>query len=59
MLSDRVLVMSRRPGRIIDEITIDIPGRDDRSSAAPIRRSQTRGRLMDRLHIGQPEAVPA
>ena len=28
-LSDRVLVMSRRPGRIIDEIAIDIPDRDD------------------------------
>ena len=28
-LSDRVLVMSRRPGRIIDEITIDLPGRDE------------------------------
>src|ERR1700746_3614444 len=28
-LSDRVLVMSRRPGAIIDEIAIDVPGRDD------------------------------
>jgi NitT/TauT family transport system ATP-binding protein len=61
-LSDRVLVMSRRPGRIIDEIKIDIPGRDD-----PLARRQHPkvhdyvGRLMQRLDIGAPEdvAVPA
>jgi NitT/TauT family transport system ATP-binding protein len=57
-LSDRVLVMSRRPGRIIDEITIEIPGRDD-----PIARRHHPSiggyvnRLMDRLGIDQ--AVPA
>jgi len=28
-LSDRVLVMSARPGRIIEEIAIDLPDRDD------------------------------
>jgi NitT/TauT family transport system ATP-binding protein len=28
-LSDRVLVMSARPGTIIDEIKIELPGRDD------------------------------
>ena len=52
-LADRVLVMSRRPGRIIDEIQIDIPDRDD-----PIARrrhpkvEQYLERLMDRLDIG-------
>ena len=52
-LSDRVLVMSRRPGRIIDEIVIDIPDRDD-----PLKRRthpKVTGyvnRLMDRLDIG-------
>jgi NitT/TauT family transport system ATP-binding protein len=51
-LSDRVLVMSRRPGAITDEIVIDMPRRDD-----PIaRRADPRvndyvGRLMDRLGI--------
>jgi NitT/TauT family transport system ATP-binding protein len=51
-LSDRVLVMSRRPGAIIDEILIDMPGRDD-----PIaRRADARvaayvARLMERLDI--------
>jgi len=55
-LSDRVLVMSRRPGRIIDEIAIDIPDRDD-----PLKRrlhpnvAGYVNRLMDRLDI----AVPA
>jgi NitT/TauT family transport system ATP-binding protein len=51
-LSDRVLVMSRRPGTIVDEITIDLPRRDD-----PIaRRREPKvndyiARLMDRLDI--------
>jgi NitT/TauT family transport system ATP-binding protein len=53
-LSDRVLVMSRRPGRIVDELRIDVPQRDD-----PIARRQHPGigdyvaRLMDRLDIGE------
>jgi NitT/TauT family transport system ATP-binding protein len=60
-LSDRVLVMSPRPGRIIDEILIDIPGRDDPLS----RRQHPRtgeyvNRLMQRLGIGHDgERVPA
>jgi NitT/TauT family transport system ATP-binding protein len=51
-LSDRVLVMSRRPGSIVDEIAIDMPRRDD-----PIaRRANPKvndyvARLMDRLDI--------
>ena len=45
--------MSRRPGRIIDEIVIDMPERDD-----PIARRHDPkvndyvARLMDRLDIG-------
>jgi NitT/TauT family transport system ATP-binding protein len=52
ILSDRVLVMSRRPGTIIDEIVIELPHRDD-----PIaRRREPKAndyvaRLMDRLDI--------
>jgi len=52
-LSDRVLVMSARPGIIIDEIVIDMPRRDD-----PIARrhdAKVNGyvaQLMDRLDIG-------
>ncbi len=53
-LSDRVLVMSARPGRIIEEIDIDIPDRDQ-----PLARRQHPeiGRyvphLMDLLHVGE------
>lgn len=53
-LSDRVLVMSRRPGRVIDEIRIELPQRDD-----PIARRQAPrvneyvARLMDRLDISE------
>jgi NitT/TauT family transport system ATP-binding protein len=59
-LSDRVLVMSRRPGKIIDEIAIDIPGRDD-----PLTRRHDAkitgyvNRLMDQLGIGSEVRVPA
>jgi NitT/TauT family transport system ATP-binding protein len=55
ILSDRVLVMSSRPGHIVDEIEIEIGDRDD-----PLRRrrdSKVAGymtRLMERLEIGRP-----
>jgi NitT/TauT family transport system ATP-binding protein len=52
-MSDRVLVMSRRPGRIIDEMTIDLPQRDD--PLARRRHAKVNdyvARLMDRLDIG-------
>ncbi len=55
-LSDRVLVMSKRPGRIVEELTVDIPDRDN-----PIgRRQHARageyvGHLMDSLDIGHLE----
>jgi NitT/TauT family transport system ATP-binding protein len=58
-LSDRVLVMSQRPGTIIDEIVIDLPQRDD-----PIaRRREPKvndyvARLMDRLDIGHANLEP-
>jgi NitT/TauT family transport system ATP-binding protein len=58
-LSDRVLVMSQRPGTIIDEIVIDLPQRDD-----PIaRRREPKvndyvARLMDRLDIGHANLQP-
>jgi NitT/TauT family transport system ATP-binding protein len=59
-LSDRVLVMSRRPGRIIDEIKIDIPGRDDPlARRAHPKVSEYLGRLMQRLDIGADAQVPA
>ncbi len=52
-LSDRVLVMSRRPGRIVREIKVELPGRND-----PLRRRQRpemgglMAELMSLLDIG-------
>ena len=54
-LSDRVFVMSQRPGTIVEEIVIDIPHR-----ANPMARRQNlqkeigeyTARLMGLLHIG-------
>ena len=57
-LSDRVLVMSKRPGTIIDEIMIELPQRDN-----PIaRRHELRVNgyvdiLMQRLGIDDPQAA--
>ena len=59
ILSDRVLVMSARPGRIVDEIAIEIGHRDD-----PLRRRQDgkiagyMARPMDRLEIGRSPSDP-
>jgi NitT/TauT family transport system ATP-binding protein len=59
-MSDRVLVMSRRPGRIIDEIRVELPQRDD-----PIARRRAPrvndyvARLMDRLDIAGQRAAGA
>ena len=56
-LSDRILVMSHRPGRIIEEIPVEIPGRDN-----PMTRRQDPKvgvyvkRLMDLLHVEQAAA---
>jgi NitT/TauT family transport system ATP-binding protein len=56
-LSHRVLVMSRRPGRIIEEIVVEIPGIGNPME----RRKDARvgpyvGRLMDLLHIDEADA---
>ncbi|TFL11191.1 ABC transporter ATP-binding protein [Pusillimonas caeni] len=55
-LSDRLLVMSERPGTIIEEIIVDLPLRDN-----PLQRRKLpeigplQGRLMDLLKIGKDE----
>ena len=52
-LSDRILVMSARPGTIIEEIRVDLPDRDN----PIVRRKHARvadyvTRLMELLHVG-------
>jgi len=53
-LSDRVYVMSERPGTIIEEIVVEIPGRED-----PMRRRRDPrvgayvAELMSLLHVGE------
>jgi NitT/TauT family transport system ATP-binding protein len=55
ILSDRILVMSRRPGKIIDEVNIDIPHREDPFARRRDHRVENYvSRLMDRLDIGHP-----
>jgi NitT/TauT family transport system ATP-binding protein len=57
-LSDRVLVMSRRPGRIVHEIVVDLPDRD-----RPMARRATPGvariigELMALLDIGRTDRL--
>jgi len=51
-LSDRVLVMSRRPGAIVDEMNIDMPARADPIARRAVPRvNDYVARLMDRLDI--------
>jgi len=51
-LSDRVLVMSRRPGAIVDEIVIDVPHRNDPiARRADPKVNEYVARLMDQLDI--------
>ena len=60
VLSDRVLVMSARPGRIIKDTKIDLPDRDNPME----RRKQPKigeyvAELMSLLHIGKVALEPA
>lgn len=55
-LSDRVLVMSQRPGKIIEEIDVDIPGRDDPMERRKDPKIGTYvAQLMSLLHVGEAE----
>ena len=59
-LSDRILVMSPRPGNIVEEIVVDIPDRND-----PLTRRRHPevanyvARLMSLLHVGELDLQPA
>ena len=52
VMSDRILVMSERPGRIVEEIVVDLPHRDDpiaRQGLAPAR--EMIAHLFQSLHL--------
>jgi NitT/TauT family transport system ATP-binding protein len=60
LLSDRIAVMSRRPGRIIEEIVVEIPDRPN--PLARRRHPAVNGyidRLMELLHVGDREPASA
>ena len=59
-LSDRVLVMSQRPGRIIKEIDVEIPNRADPMERRKDQKiGQYVSQLMSLLHVGESELEPA
>ena len=59
-LSDRVLVMSQRPGRIIKEIDVEIPSRADPMERRKDQKiGQYVSQLMSLLHVGESELEPA
>jgi len=57
IMSDRILVMSERPGRIIEEIPVDLPDRDDPMAriAAPRARGYV-DHLLASLHLQEKAA---
>jgi len=59
-LSDRVLVMSHRPGTIIRELIVDIPNRGnplDRRKQHQNRMGEMVAELMELLHVGEDESA--
>ncbi|MFL6797785.1 MAG: ABC transporter ATP-binding protein [Xanthobacteraceae bacterium] len=58
IMSDRILVMSERPGRIIENIAVDLPNRDDPMAriSAPRAREYV-DRLMAGLHLQEKAAA--
>src|SRR5882757_6129030 len=57
IMSDRILVMSERPGRIIEEIVVDLPDRDNPMAriSAPRARDYV-DRLLASLHLQEKAA---
>ena len=57
-LADRVLVMSARPGTIVEEIRTDLPHRSDPlARRRHPRMGEITARLMELLHVGESEIV--
>ncbi|TWT72717.1 Aliphatic sulfonates import ATP-binding protein SsuB [Posidoniimonas polymericola] len=58
-LSTRVLVLSERPGRVVDDITVDLPGPRDESVRSTSRYLELCARASDALHHAMGEAPTA
>lgn len=60
-VADRVLIMAANPGRIVGEITIDLPAPRDRGSSEFSRQREGLMATFERLagHAGQHPAAPA
>jgi NitT/TauT family transport system ATP-binding protein len=56
-MSDRILVMSERPGRIVEEIVVDLPHRDDPIARQALPRARDCiAHLFQSLHLAEREA---
>jgi NitT/TauT family transport system ATP-binding protein len=57
-LADRVLVMSARPGTLVEEIRVDLPDRrDPLARRRHPRMGEITARLMELLHVGEAEII--
>jgi NitT/TauT family transport system ATP-binding protein len=57
IMSDRILVMSERPGRIIEEIAVDLPDRDNPMARISAARSREYvDHLLASLHLAEKAA---
>ena len=53
-MSDRILVMSERPGRIVEDITVGLPHRDNPIARQSLpRANEIRAHLFDALHLDE------
>ncbi len=53
-MSDRILVMSERPGRIVEEIEVGLPDRDNPIARQSMpRANEIRAHLFDALHLDE------
>jgi NitT/TauT family transport system ATP-binding protein len=51
-MSDRILVMSERPGRIVEEIDVGLPHRDDPMARQSLPRARDlMAHLFNALHL--------
>lgn len=56
-MSDRILVMSERPGRIVEELKLDLPHRDDPVARQTLPRAREAiAHLFQSLHLTEQEA---